>query len=72
MAVLKSRCGFEPRSLRQFMNEQIKELQRELERDFEDCNLTFDESEALFSLRNYIDKRFELLEKSLNGNVSEE
>jgi hypothetical protein len=47
------------------MNDEIKKLEDELFNDINEYNLSYAETECLYSLKNYFDKRLELLEKTL-------
>lgn len=47
------------------MNKEIKKLNEELQADIDVCSLTYVEEQNLYAIKNYIDKRFDLLEKKM-------
>lgn len=47
----------------------VKEFSEELSNDIDEINPSYAESECLYSLKNYIDKRFELLTKYLGQHL---
>jgi hypothetical protein len=47
------------------MNKEIEKLNEELQADFDEYSPTFAEEQNLYALKNYIDKRFDLLERKM-------
>jgi len=46
-------------------NPEIEKLNEELRADFDEYSPTYAEAQNLYSLKNYIDKRFDLLEEKI-------